>query len=479
MASTRTLNARNLEALGAKRLAALLIEVSTGDAAIKRRLRLALVGEAGPAEAAREIGKRLATIARSRSFIDWHKAKALAADLEAQHRAIVDLVAPGDPAAALDLMWRFTACADPVFARSDDGSGRLDAVFSAAKGDFAAIAVAAGPEPVALAEQLFEAVRADHYGVFDNLVDALAPVLGRAGLDRLRTLALAWQAEAPATPPAEREVVGWGSGGPLYADQIENGRRKRATARLLRQVADAAGDVDAFVAQHAPETRRMPAIAAAIAERLLAAGRAEEAWAAIEATDVRRVAWAPAEWDRARIAVLEALGRRDEAQAFRWERFATSLDIGHLRAHLKALPDFEDFEAEQRAMAHARDFDDVHAALAFLVQWPALDRAAALVRDRAGEIDGNVYEILTPAAELLEVKYPLAATILLRAMIDFSLEKARTKRYGHAARHLATCGVLAGRVEDFGVIADHDAYAAALRNAHGRKSGFWHLVAGK
>ena len=45
MASKTTLNAKNLEALGAERLAQLLIEVSTGNAAAaKRKLRMALAG---------------------------------------------------------------------------------------------------------------------------------------------------------------------------------------------------------------------------------------------------------------------------------------------------------------------------------------------------------------------------------------------------------------------------------------------------
>ena len=66
MTSKKTLNATNLEALGAERLAALLMEVSQGNAAIKRRLRLELVGTESPAELGKEIRKRLAAIARSR-----------------------------------------------------------------------------------------------------------------------------------------------------------------------------------------------------------------------------------------------------------------------------------------------------------------------------------------------------------------------------------------------------------------------------
>src|SRR5271167_4860119 len=97
MASGKTLNAANLEALGAARLAELLLEISTGDAAAKRRLRLALAGSAGSAESAREVTKRLTSIARARNFLDWQKIKLLVADLEAQRRAILDLVASGDP----------------------------------------------------------------------------------------------------------------------------------------------------------------------------------------------------------------------------------------------------------------------------------------------------------------------------------------------------------------------------------------------
>lgn len=55
--------------LGAERLAQLLIEVSTGNAAAKRKLLLTLAGAQSPREAAREITKRLTSIARARSFI--------------------------------------------------------------------------------------------------------------------------------------------------------------------------------------------------------------------------------------------------------------------------------------------------------------------------------------------------------------------------------------------------------------------------
>lgn len=104
MASKTTLNAKNLEALGAERLAELLIEISAGDAAAKRRLRMELAAAQSPTDLAKEVRKRLITIARSRSFVDWQGIRALASDLDTQRRAIVDTVAPADPKEAFDLL---------------------------------------------------------------------------------------------------------------------------------------------------------------------------------------------------------------------------------------------------------------------------------------------------------------------------------------------------------------------------------------
>jgi hypothetical protein len=53
VAARTTLNAKNLKALGAERLAVLLIEISTGSAAAKRRLRMELAGAQSSTELAK------------------------------------------------------------------------------------------------------------------------------------------------------------------------------------------------------------------------------------------------------------------------------------------------------------------------------------------------------------------------------------------------------------------------------------------
>src|SRR3954453_22665619 len=152
MAARKTLNAKNLEALGPERLAELLIEISRGNAAAQRQLRLQLAGAASPAHLAQEIRKRLTAIARSRSFVDWPHRKALVADLETQKQAIAQ-VATVDAAEALDLLWRFMALANSIFNRCDDSSGSVIAVFQAACRDLRDIATAADAAPNVLAEQ--------------------------------------------------------------------------------------------------------------------------------------------------------------------------------------------------------------------------------------------------------------------------------------------------------------------------------------
>lgn len=217
-------------------------------------------------------------------------------------------------------------------------------------------------------------------------------------------------------------------------------------------------------------------VAAEIARRLLEAGRAEEAWSAINAVAENRPGWIPFEWEEMRLDVMEALGRKDEAQGFRWQYFERVLNSAHLRAYLKRLPSFEDLEAEERAMSYALKFPNVHQALAFLVSWPALDKAAALVLARSGELNGDHYEILSPAADALAAKYPLAATLLFRAMIDFALKENRVKRYRHAARHFAECASVAATVGDFGGFEPHKHYSSRLKGEYVRKTSFWTLI---
>jgi hypothetical protein len=461
MASKTALNAKNLEALGATRLAELLIEMSKGNREAQRRLRLELARAAGPSDLAAVIRKSLAAIAQDYDLIERRQRKAFLADLETQRSAIVEKVAKTDPAEALDLLQRFMTLAGSAVERCEDRSGGVIDVFHDACYDLGEVAVMAGTDPKELADYVFRARLDNGYGEYDPLIDAMIPALGPTGLEHLKQRFLD-HAEFMAKKPE-----------PHAANARGQDMDDSTIQRALQEIADAQGDVDAYIEQYSDGAKTMPVIAAQIARRLLAAGRTDEAWEAVNAVDDARRGEPPFDWEQTRVDVLEALGRNVEAQAFRLDCFRRSLQTEHLKAYLKRLEDFEDVQAEEDALAYALGYGNVHRALAFLVSWPAPDHAAELVLSRADELDGDYYELLGPAADTLEGKHPLAGTVLRRALIDFTLGKARSTRYKHAVRHMLACERLDDVIQDYGRLETHDEYLARIRKQHGRKTAFW------
>jgi len=462
MAGSSSLNAKNLEALGAAKLAQLLLTLSEGDAGAKRLLRLALAEQKGPVEIAREVRKRLATIARSGSFLDDHQRDGLLKDLERQRQALSGPIADHTPALAVELFWDLLALAEGLFERCDDSDAAVRDFFHQSSAALGQVAQKAPGEPKALADQVYAAIVSNGYGQFDPILRDLGPALGPEGLDHLRQ-----RLEA------------------LRARDTNNERAKPhrdLTVRIaMLGIADALGDAEAYWAEyrdHDPEALTVPAIAAEVAQRLTPAGRAEETLALLQGAEpglAKRRAGAE-DWCDARLAALEALNRQDEAQQQRWEYALMELSPRHLRDFLKHLPAFEDAAAEERALDLVTEHDDLQEALWFLLHWPEPRRAARLVLATPKPLNGNFYALLVPLAELLEKNHPLAATRCLRAMVDFSLLRARSKRYSHAARHLHTCHFLARGIKDWGNLEDHSTYVARLHRDHGRKRGFWSLV---
>ncbi|GGF62932.1 hypothetical protein GCM10011332_16060 [Terasakiella brassicae] len=467
-ASKKTLNAANLEQLGAKRLAELLTEISKGDAAAKRKLRLELAGNLSPKEAAKEVRKRLNSIARSRSFIDWHKVRDVGTDLEAQLNAISKTVAPKEPAEAFDLLKKFLSLAENIFERSDDGSGYLGSIFDQAREDMAAIAPNANLNPIDTADYVLTCIKDNGYGEYDGLISILAPIMKEGGLKHLKKSVLDWGKEAISMPDDERDFR-------YYDEDTYKRYRDDHVKYALQEIADAQGDVDGFIAQYTEDNQTVPVIAAEIADRLLNAGRIDEAWTAInKAESSNPYIWS--EWEHTRIKVLEAKGDIDEVQKFRWSCFERSLSAEHLKAYLKQLPDFDDLEAEEKAFEYAYNYKHPLQALSFLLDWGKLDYAAKFVIERCEELDGDRWEFLPSAAQTLEEKSPLAAMVIYRTMIDYNLEHNKNTRYKHSGKHLMNCYSLATMIEDYQGLPSHEEYVQGLQKKYPRRDSFWRHV---
>ena len=480
MSAKKTLKAKNLEALGARRLAELLIRTSARDASVEDLLQPELAGAKSPAEAALEIRKQMADIRRSRSFVEWDESPAFANDLDTLRVAIVEHVADADAMEALDLMWSFMELADSVYERCDDSGGAVGNVFQAACKDLGEIARAAKTEPALLADRAFAAIFNNNYAQYDGLVSILKPALGQEGLTHLKQRVVEFS-NTSTVDPTNKDFAGTDNSGLDSTSEDKRCERYRldVASRALRDIADAQGDVDGFIAQYDEETRKLPRIAAEIAQRLLAAGRAEKALHTLDASsqdDPADWRWSGFEWEDARIDVLEELGRADEAQQVRWGCFERSLSMPHLRAYLERIADSDASEAEEKALDHAQKFQDRLAALSFFLHWPALGRASRLVVEHARSLDGNRYDVLAPAARVLASEHPLAATLVFRALIDHTLGHAKSTRYRYAARDLSKCSSLALGISDFHTHETHEAYEQKLRREHARKRSFWNLI---
>ena len=171
--------------------------------------------------------------------------------------------------------------------------------------------------------------------------------------------------------------------------------------------------------------------------------------------------------------ILTDLGQPADAHHLRWSVFAETLAPVLLSAHLKALPDFDDIEAEERAFTLTLDHPDFMAALRFFLAWRRDDLAEKLIVQRRTEVSGKDWHLLPDIADQLQHEAPLAATILYRALLAEILAKARSKAYGHGAAYLAALERLAsGSDGDPDRPTDHPLHAeflAALRLDHGRK----------
>ena len=358
-AKSRKLTAEVLIALGPERLAQLILGQAETDPLFARAARMALAAKDDVASLAHEIDKRLKTIRRSRGLIDWEKVRPLARELDQLRQSIFGPLAEQSPPLAIEQMRLFLSLAEPVFERAGDSNGALGEIFRQAGEDLGTLWVRAGPrDPATLAADILSLIEADGYGVFDSLPDAASPALGSEGRAAMRRLL------------TERQIA-------LSGDE-----RRRYDYRvnwLLPRLADLDDDVDAFIAT-VDATRRNAIHNAQVAERLIAQGRAEEALQWIDTPTDR------GHQDRAladlRLAALMTLGRAEQAQTQRRHIFERWLDAEMLRGWLKALPAFEEFEAERDALDLVAGHADAGLALDFLIRWPDLKRAAALVAQR-------------------------------------------------------------------------------------------------
>ena len=472
MARKPALTADKLKELGVDKLAQLVLGEAERNAGFRRQVKAALAGKAGPEAIAKLVDRRLSGLERARSFVDWDKASAFGDDLRGLTDTIVSELGPASPTLAMDRVLRFVATHEQVFERVDDSSGRVQDVYYqaiAAVGDLAQRLDRS--EANLLPGRIMAALGESSHGYLIDMAEAVAPHLPQATLAR-------WDADLDeAIAQRQAEEAGRKSDRWFYSMTSQWGQMRQI-------IAQERGDIDLLIGLETKKPSHMQDTLG-MAARLLEAGRTTEALEWVRKPGRSRFDDTDGNVDcpqrvSLEAQILEALGDKSGAQALRWRCFEAGLSADILRQYLKRLPDFEDIEAEERAHALALDHAEPDAALQFFLDWPCFDLAAQLIVAHHCRWDGRGWHVLPKIAGVLEHEYPLAATILYRALLDDILTRARSKAYGHGAKYLNQLSVLARNADadparPAGQV-DHATYLAGLKKAHPRKSGFWGLV---
>ena len=456
---SKALNEANLALLGADRLVLILLAVAEDHPIIKRRLRMELAARIGPEALVAEIEKPLESMRAARGRITWRRLKGFLLELELLRAMIAGPLARADAAAAVGLLLRFLTLERGVFARLNDPKGQVAAVFAGALADLTSLASTLSERPPGLAEAIMTALDEVGSAAMGALARGLVPALAPDEVARLRASIETRMA------PQRRVNAGW-----------------RAA---LQALLDAQGDAVAYAATYSPSEAVLPPIGARIAQRLIKAGRLDEAAAALarsdpfgtdggHGADPSPLAVADpglAAWQGAQIDLLEARGEGQAAQEARWRAFERDLSAEPLRAYLRRLEGFDDVVATDRALDYAATFKSFTRALAFLASWPALPAAALLVVTRAGEIDGAAVEVLQPVVRAIEGRYPRAAILLLRAMVLEAARSGGVERVGLARGWLMEASSLATLTADIDDLEPHGLFEARVSNALRRPGG--------
>ena len=99
-----------------------------------------------------------------------------------------------------------------------------------------------------------------------------------------------------------------------------------------------------------------------------------------------------------------------------------------------------------------------------------------MVIKRPTEMDGNNAEALTFSADRLSSRYPLAALLLHRKIVEASLISSREQAHTAAAMPYLEAESLARHIDDFGVWHSHETWHKKLTKAYGHRTAFWKAV---
>jgi len=449
---------RHLSARGVDALVDLVMDLADRDEALFRRLELASsVEDADARTLETRLRKALDAATRTGRFVDYARAADWADGVGAVLDTIGDLASGPHAGLALRLSARAFDRIQRAIDDIDDSDGHCGGLMERVGDIHRAATLAARPEPVELARDLFAREMADDYGSFGGAALHYADALGDEGLAEYRRLAEdAWAQLPPADASRSRRRLSPGSYGTL--------------ARILDHFAERDGDVDARIALRSKDLSnqrhylRLAEFCLEQGREALALERALEGlWVCEdERPDADLVIFA--------VGWLLKAGRRAEATEHLRRAFekAPSLDL------YSRLRKVEGVAARDRSIAflEARIGAGKGNAWGYsgdlLVQIHMREKAFDAAWKAAGKypVHPNLVEELAGASE---ATHPVEALQAYARRVDQLVASGGNAAYAEAVKLIAHMATLQGRPE-------HVALVLRLKQEHRRKRNFMKLL---
>ena len=305
----------HLKQKGVDALVEMVVELAERDTALFRKLDIAATGSAsGDAKSLEKQLRRLIDGAtRSRGFVDYDEAEDWADNVGAALDAIAQLVDGQHAALAMKLALHAIDRIEDAIEGIDDSDGHGHALLEQAGDIHLAACLAAKPDPVVLARELFPRQLHGQFDTFYRAVVRYDEALGEAGLAEYRRLALeAWEKLPPPVRKPEK-----------------NEKDPSVLVDILDFFAERDGDVEARIALRSRNLSTSSDYLT-LAKFCLAEGRKEEALRHAEEglwmfedgrPDERLVLFV--------VDLLARAGRKEDAVTRLWNAFekAPSLDL--------------------------------------------------------------------------------------------------------------------------------------------------------
>jgi len=402
-------------------------------------------------------------IKRRSHFISWNEVSEFAHELHQILEIIEKDLLPNYPTLAIEQLEKLFNIDQSIFERVDDSNGEIGTFYYCVSElwgkSWLALKVC---DDNLLAQKILTLLVCNEYAAKDHIIEHSSQALGKPGLETLESLIV---------------------------------KNKKCFSQyslpwMLEAIADAQGDVNKYISLIKKYSSINEITVGNIAERLIKKWRGQEAinWLLHQPNDIG-IHKSDIEFDPNKVSdskryqlLLQAYDSEtmlEQAQSLRWILFTKTLSKNYYDGLLKHLKADDAIKIKTKALKFAcNDYlGDIGSLLRFLLEIQDLDTLSDIIIKKYVSLSVHDYYLYRPLSKTLATaRYPLAACLLRRQLIDGILGRAQSKYYRYAVSDLKIAKRYAEQVNDWQGMLNHDGYMDGLKSDHGRKSAFWSKV---